>query len=423
MKTFLQIKILLTLFVLFLCYGPPLKSQTDWIKYEGNPVLEGEQNTWYEDIVVVKVIYEDNTFKMWFSASENAWSPGGEGHHIGYAESDDGLDWEVYEVPVISAGEDGSWNKSKWPGTIQRVNDTLKMWYSASSDAFNNVFSMGYAWSVEEHIWNLDTIPILGPGEPGSWDDNGVHHPEVYFDGSIYHMWYNGYTGGPFGPDQIGYATSFDGIHWEKDTLNNPVLQVQSSTFYSKWIHTGTVLYENEEYQMWFEGTNNALWRRFGYASSADGINWEIANDTILECGPELWDNWDMLYPSVLKQNGQYKMWYPGVCAGCDWKIGYATDVITSFTDNSTSHGVQYGISPNPFSKSVKLQINLDHQVYVECNLYDLSGKKVYEILNEKKLPGNHTVEIDGKILKPGIYFCTMKTIEGIQTQKIIKLD
>jgi predicted GH43/DUF377 family glycosyl hydrolase len=424
MKKNVQIKMLLSVLILFFSIGELLNAQTNWVKDEGNPILEGEQGSWYQDITVVKVIWEDNIFKMWFCGVADAWNVETQ---IGYAESDDGLGWEVLEDPVIPVGATGTWNASKWPNTILRINDTLKMWYTASADHFWYNYSMGYAWSVEEHVWNVDTVPILEPGESGSWDEYGVYNPVVYFDGSMYHMWYNGITGGvgAYDPDQIGYATSQDGIHWEKDSLHNPVLTLQDLTFYSNWIQVGTVLFQNGEYQMWFEGFD-AMMRRFGYATSTNGINWEVGNDSlpVLAPGPELWDNYELMFPSVLIHDGQYKMWYTGQCYGCDWKVGYATsDSSGVFIENYLTREFKYEVSPNPFFDNLFISYSLPQYSHVELHVYNLLGELVKTLFDGNLHAGEHRMEFDCASLPTGIYFCSLKTnLESPgQTIKIIK--
>ena len=423
MKTHLQIKILLSALILFFGVGKPLMAQTNWVKHEGNPILTGQADSWYEDIAVAVVIHEENTFKMWFSASEQAWSAS-KGHSIGYAESDDGLEWEVREDPVIPVGPDGSWYRSKWPGTVLRINDTLKMWYGASADAFNYHFSMGYAWSVDEHFWNIDTVPLLGPGEPGSWDDSGNHHPKVHFDGTTYHMWFNGFTGGAFGPDQIGYATSTDGIHWEKDTLHNPVFPIQPSTFYSTWVWTGSVLVQDGEYQMWFRAYDGQL-IRFGYATSTDGINWEPGNDNqpVLTSGPELWENWDIFFPSVLWHDGQYKMWYTGQCYGCDFKLGYATsDSSGVFIENYLTREFKYEVSPNPFTTSATLSYTLERPENIRFTVYNVQSQIVFE-MQEMQGKGEQQLQWNAKGLPAGMYYFRMQAGEMAGSGKMIKLE
>jgi len=79
-------------------------------------------------------------------------------------------------------------------------------------------------------------------------------------------------------------------------------------------------------------------------------------------------------------------------------------------------------ISPNPCSGSANLQFTIYESGFMICDLLEISGVKVKSILNEKKLPGTYEMEIDLRDLKPGIYFCVLKTGEGIKTKKIVKL-
>jgi hypothetical protein len=72
--------------------------------------------------------------------------------------------------------------------------------------------------------WIKYPDPVLSPGFPGSWDELYVQNSSIVFDGNIYHMWYSAYIANT-NDWSIGHATSHDGIIWEKDSLNNPVLR------------------------------------------------------------------------------------------------------------------------------------------------------------------------------------------------------
>ena len=64
----------------------------------------------------------------------------------------------------------------------------------------------------------------------------------------------------------------------------------------------------------------------------------------------------------------------------------------------------------------------MSDQGLVTCDLFEISGVKVKTLLNEKKMPGTYEMEIDLSDLPGGVYFCVLKTSEGIQTRKMIKL-
>ncbi len=46
----------------------------------------------------------------------------------------------------------------------------------------------------------------------------------------------------------------------------------------------------------------------------------------------------------------------------------------------------------------------------VICDLFDISGVRIKRLINEEKLPGTHEKTIDLSDLKPGVYFCILKT-------------
>ncbi len=94
--------------------------------------------------------------------------------------------------------------------------------------------------------------------------------------------------------------------------------------------------------------------------------------------------------------------------------------VVTGIAEFTLSNNLS--IAPNPTSGSANLRYTISDVGYVMCDLYEVSGVKVMQLVNEEKLPGTYKMEIDFSDLPKGIYFCVLKTREGIQTKKMIKL-
>jgi hypothetical protein len=418
MKTKLQIKIMAMGLIFFLFAENHLTAQTNWVKYEGNPVLE-EFGTW-SDVPSPCVMFEDGIFKMWFAGGGN----------IGYAESTDGITWEPNEDPLIPAGNPGDWDESRSHLCVIRVNDTLKMWFSGSPDDFMWEISIGYAWSVDNIDWNVWLDPVLVKGNPGSWEENAVYQPAVYYDGNIYRMWYNGYEGTQLtDPDRVGLATSIDGINWIKDTVNNPVMNLgDPGTFFDTWIQSSCVLFLDNEYKMWFSGwdATNITPRKYiriGYATSPNGIEWIVQNDSVevLDVGQApAWDMYRLSSPSVLYHEDQYKMWYSGF-EGFTHRIGYAYEPETGQIENNSFEHSQLFINPNPINKNGVISFVLNGNTQVKLEIYNHQGQKVSTVLNKNLQSGKQSVIFDGFNLSSGIYFCVLKTSEGIQTTKMIK--
>lgn len=75
---------------------------------------------------------------------------------------------------------------------------------------------------------------------------------------------------------------------------------------------------------------------------------------------------------------------------------------------------------PNPFKQETRIAFELDQRAYVELQLQDVQGRIIRRLLNEQKNSGRHEVILDGSQLSEGIYFCTLRVGEQVQSQKMI---
>jgi len=289
-----------------------------WTKIPTIPVLDiGLPGSW-EDFFAYEpaVIFDGTTYHMWYSGHN------GLNARIGYATSPDGITWTKNPAnPVLGLGLPGSWDDAYVNSpSVFYDGATYHMWYSGH-DIFNA--RIGYATSLDGITWTKDpTNPVLGLGPPGSWDDVHVTSSTVLYDGITYHMWYSGYDGVNY---RIGYATSPDGVSWTK-YATNPVLDLDSpGSWDDEWVYDPTVFYDGTTYHMWFggyDGTN----ARIGYASSSDGISWtKSVSNPVLDIGPSnSWDDVHVEDPMVLYLGETYHMWFTGD-DGPNARIGYAT--------------------------------------------------------------------------------------------------
>jgi hypothetical protein len=181
---------------------------------------------------------------------------------------------------------------------------------------------------VTSLLFSMVSIPALATGAPaedeftkeptnpvltgvGAWESDGVAAGSVILDGSTYKMWYSGYDDD--GITQIGYATSTNGIDWDK-YAGNPVLHVGTPGNWDSFIVGGpSVIKDGATYKMWYTGSNSSLIGRIGYATSTDGINWVKYASYVLNVGAAgTWEENGVLDPSVIKDGPTYKMWYSG---------------------------------------------------------------------------------------------------------------
>jgi predicted GH43/DUF377 family glycosyl hydrolase len=279
-------------------------AQTDWEKYLDNPVLEQGPSGAWDDGSVAKpsILFEGNTYHMWYTGRSTI-------QRIGYAFSPDGISWTKYDDPtttspsfvesdpVLNPGQPGAWDeKQATAPSVLLLDTTYHMWYRGKDNTSSSTGpgSIGHAISNDGINWEKDipNNPILTPGTSGSWDAVWIGYPSVVFDGSIYHMWYSAWGGVEEVEVRIGHATS---LHpdstWTKDP-NNPVLRFGGV---GSWdyprIDFPSVIYNGNTFHMWYSGGDHFAWR-IGYATSPDGSEWtKYAGNPVLDWG--LAGSWD----------------------------------------------------------------------------------------------------------------------------------
>jgi len=153
----------------------------------------------------------------------------------------------------------------------------------------------------------------------------------VIYDGSKFMMWYTGENSVGY-VDNIGLATSNDGLSWTRYP-SNPVLTVGAA---GQWdansVNEAWVIQENGEYKMWYSGqlyyTNGTVRTiSIGYATSPDGIGWtKYSGNPIFTPGPTgSWDDMYVTRPIVVHSGTGYTMYYEGESMNLTGGWGRAT--------------------------------------------------------------------------------------------------
>ena len=75
---------------------------------------------------------------------------------------------------------------------------------------------------------------------------------------------------------------------------------------------------------------------------------------------------------------------------------------------------------PNPFNPNTTIEYNLDRNSNVKVIVYDILGKEVSTLINEKQSEGNHKVNINGTGLSSGTYFYSLIIDGHANTKKMI---
>jgi predicted GH43/DUF377 family glycosyl hydrolase len=399
----------------------------DWEKYSGNPVLSPGQSDSWENYGVYApfVLKHGDTLKMWYTGSK-----GYDVQQIGYAISFDGINWQKYQHnPVLKVGAPGSWD-SRYVGysEIIIIDNTYHMWYGGHDDFSNPSFQIGYATSPDGINWTKYAgNPVFPLGDTEEWESATLAGGSIFFDGDTFHLWYGGCNNTDFINSRIGYATSQDGINWEKHP-DNPIFY-GSGSWDSVSITVPCVIVDTSGYKMWYQGYDGSDQGRIGYAISSDGINWSAMDTPVLDIGdPGSWDDQSVVNPHVLLDDTLCHMWYLGEDYGTPnyaWQIGYATaDTISGIYDGLSvevpSNFVLMQNYPNPFNPTTVIIWQLAVSSHVDLSVYNILGKKVATLVSGKQKAGLHQVEWDATGFASGIYYYIIKAGEFRDVKKMI---
>jgi beta-1,2-mannobiose phosphorylase / 1,2-beta-oligomannan phosphorylase len=268
-----------------------------WVKSPRNPVLGGDLGTCFD----VSVLQEADTYRMWFS-----WRPR---KSIALVESRDGIDWSR---PVIVLGPN---DRTDWEADINRPvvisqGGLYRMWYTGQSRGRSWI---GYATSEDGKSWRRQSDkPVLSAEAP--WEKVAVMCPHVLFDekAGLYRMWYSG--GEQYEPDAIGYATSRDGLVWEKHR-SNPVFRPDPASAWDKDRVTACqVVRRGDGYAMFYIGFRDRDHAQIGLARSQDGITgWQRhPANPIIRPGRQKWDGDAVYKPYAIFDGRRWLLWYNG---------------------------------------------------------------------------------------------------------------
>jgi len=77
---------------------------------------------------------------------------------------------------------------------------------------------------------------------------------------------------------------------------------------------------------------------------------------------------------------------------------------------------------PNPFNPSTTIKFELPKASIVTLSLYDILGREVSELVNEKKNAGWYEVKFDAAGLSSGVYFYRLRAGDFTQTKRLLLL-
>ena len=146
--------------------------------------------------------------------------------------------------------------------------------------------------------------------------------------------------------------------------------------------------------------------------TSNGGTNWTIDN------GTNTWFDCLWIYNNSLT--------YCGEGTGKVYYSNIATGIRKTNIDIPDKFNLSQNY-PNPFNPTTKIKFAVPpfeggKRRMTVLKIFDILGKEVATLVNEKLLPGNYEVNFNGNNLTSGVYFYQLKTTNFSETKKMMLL-
>ena len=103
--------------------------------------------------------------------------------------------------------------------------------------------------------------------------------------------------------------------------------------------------------------------------------------------------------------------------------LAVPTSVLTSVGEPLAAVPERCGLDqnyPNPFNPNSEIRYQVSDIRYVRLSVYDVLGREVATLVNERKVPGMYQVHFDGTALASGVYYCRLQAGNFVKTRTMI---
>jgi hypothetical protein len=364
-------------------YGIFYKKSTNGGLTWGNDIRIAKDSTTNWDPFVL--VSANNVYAVW----ENWISPTNMSIH--YTKStDNGTTWST-ETKLTDSSAQQLFPSLSISGT------TIHLIWQDTRDGNTEIY---YKRSTNNGInWGIDTRLTNNAGASGNplgasiglnvyvvWDDNRDGNWEIYFkhstDAGI--TWGSDIrltdTTGDSGWPSIAVAPPFIHVTWEDQRDGNREI------YYRRSINNG------QNWDPYIRQTNNTSMSRLpsiAVSSSFVHIIWQDGRD----------GNGEIYY----KRN----------------PTGNIIDIVNPNSEISGSYSLSQNY-PNPFNPITNFKFSMLNAGNAKIVVYDIQGREVQTLVNERLQPGTYETSFDGSMLNSGVYFYKLVTDGFTETKKML---
>jgi photosystem II stability/assembly factor-like uncharacterized protein len=235
----------------------------------------------------------------------------------------------------------------------------------------------------------------------GAFVRNVAIHP---INTNIGYALMNGFSG------QKVFKTTNKGANWSNITGDLPNVPVSDLVPHPT---DNNKLYLSSEFGCYKTTNAGSSWIRWNY-----GMPDRLPQSNEQNGGSFVVNDLDVI--DSIAQNGKFYILAATYGRGI-WMREISSDDPIGIINNSVPSA--FGLSqnyPNPFNPSTKIDFSIPKSGVVRIVMYDVLGRLVKILLDEKKSAGNYTVEFNGADFSSGVYFYKFQTESFTDVKKML---
>ncbi|MGV8018257.1 MAG: T9SS type A sorting domain-containing protein [Ignavibacteria bacterium] len=212
------------------------------------------------------------------------------------------------------------------------------------------------------------------------------------------------------------FRTTNGGVNWSKDSLPG----VFGNTYTVKWLSKFYISKNDTIYGVgaYFQYLSNLSIKPIIYKTTNGGLNWGYQ---IPDTSYNIYN-----YSTIFGINNNIWCYDNYYNKGIYSSTGGDSTIYLGVRNISNEMPVKYELFqnyPNPFNQSTIINLQTSITGHVFLKVFDITGKTVEILINEKLKPGTYEVRFDGGRLSSGIYFYQLQADNNIvKTRKMLMI-
>jgi photosystem II stability/assembly factor-like uncharacterized protein len=387
--------------------------------------------------------WQQITIPMGFDIFNSSFPSNQTGYVCGYGNrfhrtTNGGLNWQDLSFQGTAENLNAVWFVTNRTGFLASTNDTVyktsnggESWYYNYKMPFP-VSNLQFLDSLTGYAFAYNKMAVTtNSGE--NWTVRNIASSGNFFFLNSQTGWNINYLGG--GNSQL-YKTTDGGLNWllQYSTADFKILYdvffVNQNTGWvsgyrhyiakttdggQNWIVQNEAAGAPGLYSIYFVNPNTGWTAGDNYSSTScyyttnGGTNWQRENGVV---------------HSGRITRIRFSSPYNGWICGQYGKV-FKTDNSGGLTGISNSLGTALKFSliqnyPNPFNPSTNIKYQISNNSFVTLKVYDIRGKEIATLVNEKKSSGYYESEFKAENIPSGVYFYTLRTDDFTDTKKMI---